>query len=108
LLTQEAVEIYLSRIKLDGIIAFHISNRYLDLSRVVANYDLPSGYVALLSQFSNNNTNYYYPQSVALIAPRGVIVDEMLKSGHWTQLAKEDEFKKWTDDFTSLIEIVNF
>ncbi|HSI84820.1 MAG TPA: fused MFS/spermidine synthase, partial [Candidatus Methylacidiphilales bacterium] len=35
LLTREAFEIYLKHVKPDGFLAFHISNRYLDLARVV-------------------------------------------------------------------------
>ena len=37
LLTEEAVEIYLRHLKPDGVLAVHVSNRYLDLEPVVAN-----------------------------------------------------------------------
>src|SRR5262249_21615234 len=36
LLTREAIEIYRERLRTDGIIAFHISNNYLDLEPVLA------------------------------------------------------------------------
>ena len=36
LLTREALKLYLSRIKQDGLIAFHISNRHMELESVVA------------------------------------------------------------------------
>ena len=36
LLTREAVELYLSRLNADGILAIHISNNHLDLRPVVA------------------------------------------------------------------------
>ena len=35
LLTREAYQIYLRHLKPDGILIFHISNRYLDLEPVV-------------------------------------------------------------------------
>jgi hypothetical protein len=35
LVTTDAVRLYTKRLKLDGVIAFHVSNRYLDLSRVL-------------------------------------------------------------------------
>jgi spermidine synthase len=34
LLTREAVRVYLRALRPDGILAFHLSNRYLDLVRV--------------------------------------------------------------------------
>lgn len=44
LLTRQAIEIYLEKLRLDGVLAIHISNRYLDFSPVVARlaseYDL--------------------------------------------------------------------
>ena len=36
LLTKEALELYLDRTKINGVIALHISNRYLDLAPVIA------------------------------------------------------------------------
>ena len=36
LLTREAVELYLQRTKPGGVVALHVSNRYLDLRPVVA------------------------------------------------------------------------
>ena len=35
LITREAVEVYLRHMKPDGVIAFHVTNRYLDLVPVV-------------------------------------------------------------------------
>lgn len=37
LLTKEALNLYLSNIKKDGIILIHISNKYLDLNKVISN-----------------------------------------------------------------------
>ena len=36
LLTREAVELYLSRLRMDGVLAIHISNNHLNLRPVVA------------------------------------------------------------------------
>jgi hypothetical protein len=48
LLTREAFKMYVSKIKPEGIIAFHVSNRYLTLPPVVANQALKSSMYALL------------------------------------------------------------
>ncbi len=45
LITQEALRIYLKVLRQDGMIAFHISNRYLDLTPVLANLGREEGLV---------------------------------------------------------------
>src|SRR5262249_39949170 len=47
LMTREAVQMYLQKLRPDGIIAFHISNRYLKLEGVVANLAKDAGLVAM-------------------------------------------------------------
>jgi hypothetical protein len=45
LITRESLQLYLRLVRKDGIVAFHISNRYLDLEKVVANLALTPGAV---------------------------------------------------------------
>ena len=47
LVTREAMSLYLSKLKPDGILVFHISNRYLDLKPVLGNLARDAGLVAL-------------------------------------------------------------
>jgi spermidine synthase len=47
LLTREALSLYLSKLTADGILAFHISNKYLNLRPVVGNW--PSMRISLVS-----------------------------------------------------------
>lgn len=50
LLTREAVDLYLSRLRPDGLLVFHISNRYLDLAPVLANIAEDAGLEGLIQQ----------------------------------------------------------
>lgn len=47
LLTREALQLYVSKVADDGIVAFHISNRYLHLEPVLANLAADAGLVCL-------------------------------------------------------------
>jgi spermidine synthase len=48
LITREALRIYLDKLRPDGIVAFHISNRYLKLEPVLANLAKAEGLTALI------------------------------------------------------------
>lgn len=52
LLTREAVQLYLSRLKNDGLIALHISNRHFNLERVVGAIARELGAAARVKTFS--------------------------------------------------------
>ena len=48
LITKEAVALYLRQMRADGILAFHISNRYLDLRPVLANLAADASLAAVI------------------------------------------------------------
>jgi hypothetical protein len=47
LLTQEAIQLYLSKLTENGILAFHITNRHLALKKVLSDHTKQLGYAAL-------------------------------------------------------------
>lgn len=110
LLTQEAVQLYLSRIKAGGVIAAHISNRYLHLEPVLGAIAHREGLYAL----ANKDVE---------------IPDEHLKMGrratHWVLLAKDRNalltlegrpgwrpalrdpaIRSWTDDHSNILQVL--
>jgi hypothetical protein len=80
LITREALKVYLDHVAEDGIICFHISNRYLDLKPVLANLAEKEG---LAGVFENDNkTRDYLGKSAST----------------WVMLARKPEYlKKLTD-----------
>jgi len=104
LLTQEAIDSYLSKLKPQGPIVVHISNRYLNLSKVVANYTLPEGYGVYYSKQRQSKERHYNQQLVALIAHENNLPQE-IRSEHWEKLNKDPTFRDWTDDFTNIVSV---
>jgi len=106
LLTEEAFEIYLKKIKETGSIAVHISNRYLDLEPVVKaaadKYNL--GFV--LIDTPADNTKFTYKTKWILLTKN----DTILKSEELKPYINEKEIRKikpWTDHFSNLFTILN-
>ncbi len=54
LLTREAIQLYLSKLGEHGLLVFHISNRYLDLGKILGNVAGDAGLIALVEQDSEN------------------------------------------------------
>ncbi|MFZ5669789.1 MAG: fused MFS/spermidine synthase [Pseudomonadota bacterium] len=105
LLTVEAVRSYLSRLKPDGILVLHLSNRNLDLNAPAMAVARAAGGYALLQRHyePSNFPNQWESQEDALIVartPQALI--PYAASGQWEQ-TRPDLVRPWTDDYTNLV-----
>ncbi len=107
LLTKEAFELYLKQLTQNGVLAVHISNRYLDLQPVVeklaAHFKL---HVVTISD-DNEPEWWIYATTWMLVTPS----KEFLASDRIREVAEEAETEKkslplWTDDYASLYSIM--
>ena len=111
LITREALQTYVRHLKPDGIVAFHVSNRFLDLIPVVARLakeldlhaaliaDDPSDEDEEKSLKSRSDWVLVSPSAKALEAPE--IVDAGAEPPR-----ERPEWRAWTDDYSNLIQIL--
>lgn len=110
LLTQEAIELYLQKVKRTGVIAIHISNRYLNLSKVLANYRLTEGYSAYCgnSKDSTKHTSLHNAHILCIVALDATIPAAMKQGKTWKKLEPNPDFTPWTDDFSNIFSVFNW
>jgi hypothetical protein len=105
LLTREAFEVYVRHIKPDGILAVHISNRYLSLGPVVARNAVDLGKIGMLVSDDGETEEYYSSSDWILISSGRTIFGDQLFKG--STLAKtKPGLRPWTDDYSNLIQIL--
>ena len=105
LITREAVEIYLKHMKPDGVIAFHVTNRYLDLVPVVEGIahalDLHATWISDPGNDPLGNSS-----SWVLLAKD----PERLNHPRLTEAAlaidPRRDWRLWTDDFNNLVQVL--
>ncbi len=110
LLTKEAYKIYLRHLKPDGILAVHISNRYLDLKPVVAQAMSEIGWHGRLIEDDGADVPYYTGTTWTVLSPK----DEFFQGKNFegnptsiiTPLLPKKGFLAWTDDFSNIISIL--
>ena len=103
LLTQEAFATYWRHLREDGILVVHISNRFLDLQPVVRKLATDAGHRAVLVANSDDDTHGVNASSWIIVTSN----DEFLDLNE-IQRAKQDwdDGLLWTDDFSSVFEIL--
>jgi SAM-dependent methyltransferase len=109
LITREALRVYLRHVKPDGIVAFHVSNRFLELVPVVARLAREEGVQAVhvsddpddddQSRRSRSDWVLVSRSAEALSAPR--IAEAGAKPPE-----ERPEWRTWTDDYSNLVQIL--
>jgi len=106
LLTREAVALYLSRLKPDGVLAFHVSNNYLDLAPVVAQLAREIGYRAVEVKNHADPDDLVLPAEWVLVTRYTGVLDNSAIRLHSQPIAMRKDLRPWTDDFNNLLQIL--
>ena len=107
LLTLEAMQTYFGQLKPEGLLAVHITNRYLDLKPVMAAAAQQYGKTALIYELKPDDSDLYCRSSiwVLMISPeRAAALPASLQGGEL--LKPRPGFAPWTDSFSNLFTIL--
>jgi SAM-dependent methyltransferase len=109
LITREALAVYLRHVKDDGIVAFHVSNRFLELIPVVARIAREEGAHAVLVQDDpeEDDDSQRSRSDWVLVSRSQAALDhpEIAERGG-TSAEDRPAWRTWTDDYSNLIQIL--
>jgi spermidine synthase len=114
LLTREAIALYLRKLDARGVIAFHISNLYVDLEPSLGNLARE----AQLAAYIERDTAVTEQEAALGKAPSVWVVMARSESdlhgivdtpdSRWRRLAGHDRAKAWTDDYSNLLSAIHW
>ncbi|MGZ5056702.1 MAG: fused MFS/spermidine synthase, partial [Methylobacter sp.] len=108
LLTKEALELYFKKLKPNGILAFHMTNRHLSLKKVLSINAEALHLASLIQEFKPQQE---IPLVVAtdwvVMAKHAETLEPLRLSllGKWQKMPLYFDMKPWTDDFTNIVSI---
>ena len=107
LLTREALQIYFTKLAPGGILALHVSNRYLDLSPVVAALARDLQLVTAMQYYRPRDEDYAWNAQVSttrwIVAARQASdIEELTRGSDWRPLPMT-EASLWTDDYSNVV-----
>jgi spermidine synthase len=105
LLTKEAMAIYKQKIKPDGLIVMHISNKHMALSSAVAGIAKANGLVwrATESEEGYDDENHIFGSNVVAVARNDAALGALAKAEGWDAVRPDDDKWVWTDDYSNVI-----
>ena len=109
LLTREAVELYFKHLKPDGVLALHISNRYLDLQPVCERNAAAFGKQAMAVEDEGDQGSYFSASTWVLLTSNAEFFKEAaFKDAYMYPPKTRKGFRGWTDDYSNLFRIISF
>jgi SAM-dependent methyltransferase len=105
LITREALGVYLKHMKPDGIVAFHVSNRFLNLVPVVARLAQEQGAHAVLIDEESEEDRTTSTWVLVSRDQKALERPEIVDAGA-TDPETRDDWRTWTDDYSNLVQIL--
>jgi hypothetical protein len=108
LLTREALELYVSKLRPGGLIAFHVTNRHLDLAPVVARAARALG-LAVVERYDpakgarGTRTRSHW----MMLARSPKRLEPLLARSGW-RIPKVSGGRVWTDDYSNVLSVVKW
>lgn len=109
LITQQALDLYLSKLAEGGILAFHISNRSLDLKPILA--DLAKSRKLECIGFDDLNPGSFEgkdPSQWVVMARSAQEISNLSINSQWQPLSGRSGGRVWSDDFSNIIRAIRW
>lgn len=110
IMTVEALKTYFKKLKENGIIVIHISNKYLDLEPVfheigkVLNVPVLGKNTSIPRLIGNTGIKSYPAHYIVMTKSPDAL--EYLKSHHWTPSFSREGVKAWTDQYSNILSVL--
>ena len=107
LLTKEALALYRSKLKEDGLIFFHTSNRVMDVASVVARLadsaELDSRYIVMTDFSDKKYSDLYIPSAGMMVGKSDALIAATQDNPNWHVFDPSPSVKVWSDDYSSIL-----
>ncbi|WP_027183858.1 spermidine synthase [Desulfovibrio inopinatus] len=111
LITKEALELYLKKTKVHGIVVFHISNQFLDLRPVLGNLADQAGLFGLYQDkpvTRELDEDLKLRSTWAVMAHEQADITALAENPQWHRLPVDHKKRLWTDDYSNILGVMRF
>jgi len=108
LLSSEALALYQKKLKPDGAILFHVSNRYLRIRELITALAFDAKLQALYRTDDDDGERGKARSSYVILALDTETLSKLTQTRNWFEVADFDAVEPWTDDYSNLFEILKW
>jgi SAM-dependent methyltransferase len=108
LVSREAVQMYLRKLKPNGMILFHVSNRYMNVEGLVSTLVVDASLESLARYDDDEEAPGKTSSDYIVAARRPESLGSLEQNENWTRVEKPDGIQPWTDDYSNMLQIVRW
>ena len=108
LVSREAVRMYESKLKPDGILLFHVSNRYLDVEKLATAVSLDEGLSAFIRHDDNEEPTGKAASDYVAAVREVTDLESIPNKEDWEEGKKPTDLKSWTDDYSNMMSVIRW
>jgi len=108
LVSREAVQMYLKKLKANGMILFHVSNRYMDVESLVSAVLLDAGLEGLVRYDDDEEPTGKTSSDYVVAARNSAALGALEDDANWSAVEKPAGIQPWTDDYSNMLTIVKW
>jgi SAM-dependent methyltransferase len=108
LISREALAIYRTKLKQDGAILFHVSNRYLKIQELVSALVTDANLASLVRSDDDDSASGKARSTFIAAALNAESIAPLKEKWGWIEVFRPDGFTPWTDDYSNLLGILRW
>jgi hypothetical protein len=108
LVSREAVRMYLTKLKNNGLLMFHVSNRYMNVEGLISAVVTDASLNALIRHDSDQSPPLKAQSHYLIAAKSAEAFGELKHNENWLKVENADGIDPWTDDYSNMLEILRF
>jgi hypothetical protein len=109
LITQQALDLYLSKLADGGILVFHISNRSLNLKPILADLAVSRNLIAIgFDDLKPSSLEGRDPSQWVVMARSAPEISNLSINSQWQPLNGTKGGRVWTDDFSNILRAIRW
>lgn len=106
LLTRQAIELYFRHLKPGGVLALHVSNRFLELEYVIDRIASALGKATLQVETEEDEDGDCFGSTWVLVASSPGVFQHKVFNGAGKPVQPKAKVRAWTDDYSSLFQVL--
>ena len=108
LVSREAIELYVSKLKPEGLLLFHVSNRYLDIQSLVSAVLIDNGLSAFTRRDPDDSIPGKSTSEYVVGATREANLGTIPSNPNWHRADRSPNLRSWTDDYSDVVSLIRW
>jgi len=106
LLTKEAFQLYFRHLRPGGVLAVHVSNRFLDFKQVVAKLAASAGLFSLAVLSASNADEQTLAATWILVTADRDALESPVLAASGKKIVVAEGMRLWTDDYSNILQVL--